>query len=270
MSRRYLTSVLVTTGVAAAMVVSVRFTAAQRPAGPDTSLRALEGDWVRIDPNGSGDFGGLTSKFTPAALTPAATTLMAAARQAQNAPRGRAFTEGRVHNVGEPYIVVDRPCGGGFANGALGVNPDSGAIHIIQQKDEVIIAPERGGSRHIYLDGRAHPDLSRWTPTASGHAIGRYENGVLVADTIGFTQGGVTAGGYRTPETRLTERFEVSADGKRLTIKYTWNDPKLYEKPHSYEYVLERLPPDSYALEDWCDASDPIEQQSIVPPKQLQ
>jgi hypothetical protein len=25
----------------------------------------------------------------------------------------------------------------------------------------------------------------------------------------------------------------------------------------------------SYALEEWCDAGDPVEKQSIVPPKQI-
>ncbi|PWT85725.1 MAG: hypothetical protein C5B57_02405 [Blastocatellia bacterium] len=269
MSRRHI-RVAAALAAAAAVAIAARVTFGQQSAAGAAAERSvLEGDWVRLDTAGSGDFGGLTSKFTPAALTPEATTMMTAVRQAQNQPRGGAFTENRVHKEGEPYIVVDRPCGGGFG-GALGVNPDSGAIHVIAQKDEVIIAPERGGSRHIFMDGRGHPDLSRGTPTASGHAVGHYENGVLVVDTVGFIPGPVTAGGFRTPETHLTERFEVSPDGKRLTIKYTWSDPRLYQKPHSYEYVLERLPADSYALEEWCDASDPIEQQSIVPPKQIQ
>ena len=268
MSRRQISMVAALTA-AIAFGVGIHAGVGQRSSTTAIDPRVVEGDWVRLDTAGSGDFGGLTSKFTPASLTPDAAAMMGGARRAQNAPRGRGFTENRVHNVGEPYIVVDRPCGGGFANGALGVNPDSGAIHIVVQKDEVVIAPERGGARHIFLDGRAHPDLSRWTPTASGHGIGRLENGVLSVDTVGFTPGAVPAGGYRTPETHLAERFEVSPDGKTLTIKYTWNDPKLYLKPHSYEYVLERLPAGSYALEEWCDASDPIEQQSIVPPKQI-
>ena len=254
--------------VAAAVGVAAVMASAQKRAGGAAERPTLEGGWVRVDVAGSGEFGGLTSKFTPAALTPQVTEILAAARQAQNQPRGRDFTDNRVHKEGEPYIVVDRPCGGGFAGGALGVNPDSGAIHIIVQRDEIIIAPERGGVRHIFMDGRAHPDLSRWTPTASGHAIGKYDGDTLVVDTVGFTQGPVTAGGFRTPETHLVERFEVSPDGRRLTIKYIWSDPKLYQKTHSYEYVLERLPADSYALEEWCDASDPIERQSIVPPKQ--
>jgi len=44
--------------------------------------------------------------------------------------------------------------------------------------------------------------------------------------------------------------------------------PKVNQKPHEYQYELDRLPAGSYAFEEWCDASDPIEQQSITPPPQ--
>src|SRR4030095_10226040 len=133
-------------------------------------IERLEGDWVRIDPNGSGDFGGLTSKFTPASLAPQGVAAAESMRRVQAAPRGPAYTETKPHDPGEPYIVVSRPCASGpFGGGALGINPDSGAIHFVVSKDEIILAPERGGFRHIYMDGRKHPDLSRWTPTGSGH-----------------------------------------------------------------------------------------------------
>jgi len=141
-------------------------------------IERLEGDWVRIDPNGSGDFGGLTSKFTPASLTPEGRTAAESMRRVQAAPRGPAYTDDKPHNPGEPYIVVSRPCASGpFGGGALGINPDSGAIHVVIGKDEIILAPERGGIRHIYMDGRKHPDVSRWTPTGSGHSVGHVENG---------------------------------------------------------------------------------------------
>jgi len=229
--------------------------------------RHLEGDWVRTDSSGSGSFDGLSSKFQKAVLTPEGARIVAGYHPA---PRGIAYTENRVHAVGDPYIVVDRPCGAGgpFSGGGLGVNPDSGAIHIVVQKDEAIIAPERGGVRRIYTDGRGHPDLARWTPTGSGDGVGHFEGQVLVVDTVGLTTGPVPAGGWRTPETHLAERFEVSPDGKHLTIHYTWTDPKIYAAPHSYDYTFDRLPPGSYAFEDWCDASDPAERQSIVPPAQ--
>ena len=64
-----------------------------------------------------------------------------------------------------------------------------------------------------------------------------------MVETIGLTAGTVTAGGWRTPETRLTERYRLSADGQRLTIAYTWQDAKVYVKPHTYEIVAERTPP---------------------------
>lgn len=229
--------------------------------------RRIEGDWVRLDTSGSGSFDGLASKFQKAKLTPAGAKMVA---DFHPGSRGIAYTENRVHGPGDPYIVVDRPCGGGGAlgGGTFGVNPDSNAIHIVEQKDEVIIAPERGGIRRIYMDGRGQPDLAKWTPTASGHGVGHYEGAVLVADTVGLTAGPVPAGGWRTPETHLGEHFEVSADGQHLTIHYTWSDPKIYTSPHSYEYSFERLAHGSYAFEEWCDASDPRERQGITVPEQ--
>ena len=41
---------------------------AQTPQPPVSRQRSLEGDWIRTDQSGSGDFGGLTSKFAPAVL----------------------------------------------------------------------------------------------------------------------------------------------------------------------------------------------------------
>lgn len=153
------------------------------------------------------------------------------------------------------------------------INPDSGGVHIVEGKDEVIYAGERGGWRHIYMDGRKHPDLSRWTPNAAGHSIGHYEGNVLVVETVGFAAGGVSGGGQRTPETKLTERFEVAADGKSMKVTYTWDDPKIYVKPHTYRLIYDRSPTVngvSWAFDEWCDGSDPIEGQSIVAPVQLQ
>jgi hypothetical protein len=266
--RRSVAILAATIVVALAASVITRISAQTKPQSL-SGIERLEGDWVRIDPNGSGDFGGLTSKFTPASLTPEGRTAAESMRRIQAAPRGPAYTDDKPHNPGEPYIVVSRPCASGpFGGGALGINPDSGAIHFVIAKDEIILAPERGGIRHIYMDGRKHPDVSRWTPTGSGHSVGHVENGELVVDTMGISPGGVTAGGWRTPETHLIEHFVVSPDGEHLTIKYRWEDPKVYQKPHEYEYQLDRLPAGSYAFEEWCDASDPIEQQSVVPPPQ--
>jgi hypothetical protein len=234
-----------------------------------SGVQRLEGDWVRIDPDGSGDFGGLTSKFTPASLTPQGSTLAEAMRRIANAARGPAYSEDKAHATGQAYVVVSRPCGTDLpSGGGLALNPDSSGMHFVVGKDEIIFAPERSGIRHIYMDGRQHPALTRWTPTGGGHSVGHVENGELIVDTMGITQGVVTAGGARTPETHLIERFVLSPDGDRLAINYRWEDPKIYQKPHEYHYEFERLPAGSYAFEKWCDASDPAEQYSVVPPAQ--
>ena len=267
----------------AAGAAFVTLAAAPRPAqAPRPVNTTLEGDWVRIDPDGAGSFDGLGASIPPAQLLPGVSTGGGRGGRGRGGGgrggRGNAPTSEAPgpNAAGVPYIVVQQPCagGGGRSNGGLLLNPDSGGVHLVEQKDEVIFAGERGGVRHIYLDGRAHP--TPWTPTPAGHSVGRYEGSVLVVETTGFLAGGVPGGGARTPETRLTERFEVSPDGQRLTITYTWDDPKVYQKPHVYRYYFERAPTVdlagtavSYALEEWCDAGDPIERQSIVPPKQI-
>jgi hypothetical protein len=231
----------------------------------------VEGHWVRKDVGGAGSFGGLADQIPPAQLTAEAAAGRAAGAGRGGGP-GRAAgpaPSGRPNPVGVPYIVVERPCANaGRGNGALLINPDSGGIHVIEHKDEVILAGERGGVRRIYLDGRPHPNLAGRVPTLAGHSTGRYEGNALIVDTIGLTPGNVQGGGMRTPETHLRERIEAAADGKTMTITYTWDDAKIYQKPHTYAYVFDRLPVGSYAFEDWCDAGDPIEKQSIVPPPQ--
>jgi hypothetical protein len=229
----------------------------------------LEGDWVRTDINGSGDFGGLAAGYQQAQLTQLGSAAVARARQAaanRLKPLKRA-----PHKAGEPYIVVQQPCllnNLASAEGALGVNPDSGAIHIVVSRYQVVIAPERDGLRVIYLDGRSHPPPSLLTPTGGGNSIGHFQDGELIVDTIGMTAGMVPAGGWRLPSTRLVEHFSVSADGQHMRIQYTWTDPKVYVKPHTYTYAFDRLPAGSYAFEEWCDPSDPAEYSSIVPPPQ--
>jgi hypothetical protein len=251
-------------------------------AAPNTRV---EGDWVRIDPDGAGSFGGLGASIPPAQLLPGVSAGRGAGGRGGGGRGGRAGgppatdAQSGPNAVGVPYIVVQQPCGGGGGgrgNGGLLINPDSGGVHFVEHKDEIIFAGERGGVRHIFLDGRPHPPSAIAVPTAAGHSVGRYESGVLIVETVGLLPGAVPGGGMRTPETKLVERFEVAPDGKRLTVTYTWDDPKIYAKPHVYKYFFNRAPtidvagkPASYALEEWCDAGDPIEKQSIVPPKQI-
>ena len=135
------------------------------------------------------------------------------------------------------------------------LRPMTQAMYFIQTpKVVVMILSSKQEVRHIYLTDKHSPNVK---PSWYGESIGHYEGSSLVVDTIGLPEGNVQGGGRRRPETRLTERFELAPDGKRLTITYTWDDPVLYVRPHTYQYFFERLPPDSYAFETWCDSSDP-------------
>lgn len=241
---------------------------------------SADGDWVRTDSIGTGSADGLTAalaKANKAVLTPEYAKIVASV---SIAPRGPAFTENRVHGAGESYVVVSHPCEGG-AGGGSPYSPDSSAIHIVEQKDEVLIVRERLGPRHIFMDGRSLPDMAHWDPATTdaegkvmrltpdvGTSVGHYENGVLVVETTGFTTGPAPLGGWKTKQTHLTERYEVSPDGQHMNVRYTWTDPKIYAEPHTYVYTFDRLSPGSYAFDETCDPSDPKEQYSVAPPKQ--
>jgi hypothetical protein len=232
----------------------------------------VEGDWVRTDPIGSGSWDALTKTFKQAVLTPEGAALMQAGGRGGRGGRGggapAATNDTAPHAVGVPYLVRQNSCAfnGG---GQLTMEYDSEGFHMVIGKDEALVVQERNGARRIYLDGRPIPDASMRPPSGSGYSVGHFEpDGTLVIETGDMTPGTVTAGGYRTAETRVIQRYIPSPDGKHLRITFTWIDPKIYQQPHTYEYTFDRMEPGSYALETFCDATDPLWNQSIVPPEQ--
>lgn len=223
-----------------------------------TGIPDLSWGYVRVDLAASGSFGGLTAAFEPAQLADGFSLPERPARP---------VVGGRENGA---LVVTDGRC-----DGPPGVEPNSAGFWYIQTADEVLIVSEnapasRGTAmrRRVFMDGRPHPDLERWTPTGAGHSIGWYEDGDLIVETVGMTTGFVTAGGYKTAETKLTERFHVSPEDNMMSITYTWEDPKIYAVPHSYTLYLERVPADGYAFEGWCDSGDPESRYSVAPPEQ--
>ena len=239
-------------------------TAQRGTSAATTTIPDLSGGWLRLDSEGSGSFDGTAQKYPPAALTPAAQAMVVRGDGRNVTPNGGNTAP---HQAGEAYIVNNGACTPEGTGGSA-IDPNSTAFFLLQSKDEVLMVREGPGGRRIHMDGRGHPDPTMVTATLYGHSIGHYEGGALVVETIGLPEGPVQGGGRRRPETRLTERFELAPDGKRLTITYTWDDSMLYVRPHIYQYSFERLPPESYAFETWCDSSDPLQRQSVVPPKQ--
>lgn len=136
----------------------------------------------------------------------------------------------------------------------------SSPIDIRQGHTEIAIASEAvSAARHIYIDGQGHPKMETYDPQSNGHSIGHWEGDTLVVDTIGFSDRGVTnipGGGIRTANSHLTERYRLLDGGRILSVVFAWEDPKIFLKPHVYEFRYYRAPDKTYAREYFCDSSN--------------
>ena len=134
-------------------------------------------------------------------------------------------------------------------------------LDIRQGRVEIAIAAQPVSvARHIYTDGRDHVNADIFDPTTNGHSIGRWQGDTLVVDTVGFAADrGVTSipgGGYKTSATHLTERYRLLNGGKQLSVTFTWEDPNVFAKPHTYEFRYYRAPKDTNARNWSCDPFD--------------
>ena len=187
--------------------------------------------------------------ITPASLTPDAMKQVAAMRDHDRlAIRWCA-------NVGMPEVMGD------------------GATMDLRQglKDIAVVAKTVSSVRYIYLDGRKHPDKDEMEPSTNGNSIGTWDGNTLVVDTIGFSDRGITAipgGGFRTPDSHLTERFRLMNGGRMLSVTFTWEDPKVFAKPHSYEFRYYKVPQNGYPLQYACNAMDQDRAKFLIPDAQ--
>ncbi len=135
--------------------------------------------------------------------------------------------------------------------------------------------------RHVYIDGRPHPDFVElgWM----GHSIGHWEGDVLVIDTIGlkahqrplngFAANAViplpTDKGPRMPITEqlhMVERIRLVGNGEFLENQITLTDPKAYKKPLTATFYSQRRP-DLTLLDLYCDEETRPHDEGYVPVK---
>ncbi|WP_306260701.1 DUF6152 family protein [Pararhizobium sp. IMCC21322] len=118
--------------------------------------------------------------------------------------------------------------------------------------------------REIHLDLEDHPTGIK--PSISGHSIGRWEDGVLVVDTIGFEPGylvapPVTGQGamMNSDEFHVVERFSLSEDG--LTMARTFEGKDSVNLVGQYEgqdsVSLTDAAYEDYACEDLTNETLP-------------
>jgi hypothetical protein len=87
-----------------------------------------------------------------------------------------------------------------------------------------------GIDRTIHLNQTEHP--ASIEPSVAGHSIGRWENDVLIVDTVGFKPGVLSADGYtmHSDRLRVVERFSLDRSGGALALKreYVAEDPLYF------------------------------------------
>ena len=108
-------------------------------------------------------------------------------------------------------------------------------VYFIQTPQEIWIIWQRNQQvRRVYLN-REHSENPK--PSWFGESIGRYENGELVVDTVGFVEHPYSfVDNYRTPHTKdlhVVERWKIVDGGNALEATVTVEDPGAFNAPWS-------------------------------------
>jgi hypothetical protein len=91
--------------------------------------------------------------------------------------------------------------------------------------------------RHIYTDGRTLPEFP--DPTFFGTSVGRWEDGTLIVESVGFNEL-VTMGGVpHSDELRITERISL-IDPDTMLIETTFTDPVALTEPYTTSATFAR------------------------------
>jgi hypothetical protein len=104
-------------------------------------------------------------------------------------------------------------------------------LQIVQTPKEVIFLYEYDHTvRHVFTDGRKHPD--DLTATYMGDSIGHWEGDTFVVDTIGFNEKTWLdrAGRPHSDQLQVIERFQ-RMNQNDLELDVTMEDPKSLAKP---------------------------------------
>lgn len=111
--------------------------------------------------------------------------------------------------------------------------------------DRIIMRHDNSGDigvRSIHLDRREHPaDLQ---PSLFGHSIGRWEDGSLVIDTVGYAAhaSGLFSGIPAGTGKHSVERLTLSEDRRQLLYEFTMEDPDYLEAPISFSMLWDHRP----------------------------
>ena len=161
---------------------------------------------------------GARSAFTPPAppqLTPAYAAKLKAYNDSrakgneQDTPAANCVPPGMPEMMGQPYPIQIM-----FGPGQISLQAEA-----YQQ------------IRHIYTDGRKHPDDPN--QTYNGDSVGHWEGGTLIVDTVGFTADtplGQNYGIRHSEKMHIVEKMRLT-DPDTLEIVTTIDDPEALAAP---------------------------------------
>ena len=114
---------------------------------------------------------------------------------------------------------------------------DGAVNRIIQTADTVTLEyGQFGFTRTIHLNMAAHP--ATIAPSRAGHSIGRWENDVLVVDTVGLAPGVLSPPVLHTDRLHVVERFSLDPAGPTLMRSYVAEDPVYFSGTYSGSDML--------------------------------
>jgi hypothetical protein len=101
----------------------------------------------------------------------------------------------------------------------------------------------------------AHP--ANVTPSADGHSIGRWDSGVLVVDTVGFSPGTLLGTTPHSAQLHVVERFSLDATTGTLKRDVVAEDPLYYAAQYtrSDTMIVSTVP---YAAEVCADLTPAV------------
>lgn len=99
---------------------------------------------------------------------------------------------------------------------------------ITQDEDRITLQyGQLGFTRTIRMDLSEHPEDIE--PSRAGHSIGRWEDDVLIVDTVGFEPGVLSPPVLHGSNLHVVERFSLDPETLALTRRYTAEDPVYFE-----------------------------------------
>jgi hypothetical protein len=115
---------------------------------------------------------------------------------------------------------------------------DGPVNRITQNKDTIVLEyGQMGLKRTIYMNFKEHP--ANFKSTRTGHSIGRWENDVLVVDTVGLLPGVLSAPVRHSDKLHVVERFTLDPNTMKMTRAYTADDPMYLKGQYTGSDVLQ-------------------------------